>query len=70
MFFLFGYGPRVKDLGRDQFRTCERCGNHTQWRRLEITNWITMFFIPVFPTNRKNLSQCPICAFGWEDEGS
>ncbi len=68
MFFIFGYGPRVKDLGLDQYRTCKRCNNHTQWRRTEVTNWITLFFIPVIPTGRKRLVQCPICSHGWEEE--
>ena len=68
MFFIFGYGPRVKDLGFDQHRTCQHCNNHTQWRRVEVTNWVTLFFIPVIPTGRKRLVQCPICSYGWEEE--
>lgn len=67
MFFIFGYGPRTKDLGLDEFRTCKHCNNHTQWRRTEVTNWVTLFFIPVLPLGRKTLLQCPICSFGWED---
>jgi len=55
MFFIFGYGPRTKDLGFDQHRTCQHCNNHTRWRRIEVTNWITLFFIPVIPTGRKRL---------------
>jgi hypothetical protein len=67
MFFIFGWGPRVKDLGPDDFRTCTHCNNHQQWRRTEATNWITLFFIPVIPTSRKVSVQCPICGFGWEE---
>jgi len=66
MFFLFGWGPRAKDLGADEYRTCTHCNNHQQWRRTEVTNWITLFFIPVIPTGRKVSVQCPICGFGWE----
>lgn len=68
MFFIFGYGPRVKDLGLDRYRTCEHCNNHTQWRRTEVTNWVTLFFVPVIPAGRKRLVQCPICSFGWEEK--
>ena len=67
MFFIFGWGPRMKDLGPDDFRTCTHCNNHQQWRRIEATNWITLFFIPVIPTGRKVSVQCPICGFGWEE---
>ena len=68
MFFIFGYGPRSKDLGFDQHRTCTHCNNHTQWRRSEVTNWVTLFFIPVIPTGRKRWVQCPICSYGWEEQ--
>lgn len=68
MFFIFGYGPRVKDLGLEEHRTCARCGNHQQWRRSEVRNWITLFFIPVIPTGGKVLVQCPICSHGWQEE--
>ncbi len=70
MFFIFGYGPRVKDLGPDQYRTCKHCGNHQQWRRSEVVNWITLFFVPVIPLGRKKSVHCPICSWGWEENGS
>ena len=67
MFFIFGWGPRVKDLGPAGHRTCQNCNNHQEWRRFEETNWVTLFFIPVIPTGRKTTVNCPICGHGWEE---
>ncbi len=66
-FFLFGYGPRTKDLGPDVERDCPNCHNRRQWRRYEETRWITVFLIPVIPTDRKRLTVCPVCSFGYEE---
>jgi hypothetical protein len=70
MFFIFGFGPRVKDLGPDKYRTCENCGNHQQWRHSETSNWLTLFFIPVIPFGRKRSLHCPICSWGWEEKSA
>lgn len=67
MFFIFGWGPRVKDLGPEEYRTCTNCNNHQQWRRSEVSNWVTLFFIPVIPTGSKTSVHCPICGYGWEE---
>ena len=60
-FFIFGYGPRVKDLGAAGYRNCPRCANQAMWRRTESTNWVTLFFIPVLPTGSTTVVSCPIC---------
>ncbi|RKZ12163.1 zinc-ribbon domain-containing protein [bacterium] len=60
-FFIFGYGPRVKDLGSAGARDCPRCGNNTEWRRAETTNWVSLFFVPVLPLGRTTTVNCPIC---------
>ena len=66
-FFLFGYGPRLKDLGPDVERDCPNCHNRCQWHRYEETKWVTVFFVPVIPTSRKRLTVCPICNFAHEE---
>ena len=66
MFFIFGWGPRHKELGYEEYRTCSHCNNHVRFSRFEVTNWITLFFIPVIPTGRKTIVTCPICSQGWE----
>lgn len=60
-FFIFGYGPRAKDLGSAGSRDCPRCHNNTMWRRTETTNWVSLFFIPVLPLGRATTVHCPIC---------
>lgn len=60
-FFIVGWGPRVKDLGSAGYHDCPRCGNHVMRRRLERTNWLTLFFVPVLPFGRKTVLACPIC---------
>ena len=60
-FFIFGYGPRVKDLGAAGHRDCPRCGNHALWRRTETANWVTLFFVPVLSTGRAVAVTCPVC---------
>ncbi len=67
MFFIFGYGPRTKDLGLAQERLCSNCGNRRRWQRIEQTNWVTLFFIPVIPTGRKQLTLCPVCQHADEE---
>lgn len=67
MFFIFGYGPRTKDLGPDRERVCPNCGNRRLWRRYEQTNWVTLFLVPVIPIGRKRLSLCPVCNHGDEE---
>ena len=32
-----------------------------------MTNWVTLFFIPVIPFGRKRSVHCPICSWGWEE---
>ena len=61
MFFLFGIGQHLKDLGPGHFQTCPRCGNHTRWQRVEISQRFTLFFIPVFSWGKKLVEQCTVC---------
>ena len=67
MFYIFGYGPRRRDLGLDVERNCTNCNNRRQWHRFEERNWISLFFIPVIPLGRKFLTVCPVCNFGHEE---
>ncbi|MCB1182580.1 zinc-ribbon domain-containing protein [bacterium] len=67
MFFIFGFGPRTKDLGPDGERDCPHCHNRRTWRRWEQRNWITLFFVPVIPLGAKRMTLCPICGYGHEE---
>jgi len=61
MFFFFGWGERVKDLGEGASRTCPRCGNHSVWRRVRRSKQVTVFFIPVARWGRRDQETCTIC---------
>ncbi|MDX2473539.1 MAG: zinc-ribbon domain-containing protein, partial [Candidatus Krumholzibacteria bacterium] len=68
MFFIFGYGPRTKELGPDVERNCPNCNNRRVWQRFEERNWVSLFFIPVIPTGRKRMTLCPVCNYGYEED--
>lgn len=66
-FFLFGYGPRRRDLGPDVERDCPNCHNRRTWQRYEETKWVTVFFLPVIPTGRRQFTVCPVCNLAYEE---
>jgi len=68
VFFLFGFGQHLKELGRGEYRTCPRCNNHTQWQRMEISQRFTLFFIPIISWGKKRMQQCTICGESLPDE--
>jgi len=71
MFFIFGWGHRkVQDHGRVARRLCPHCRNDEPWQLLTVSEWITLFFIPVIPTSRKHLTMCPICGYAIELDGA
>ncbi|MFI6756595.1 zinc-ribbon domain-containing protein [Rhodococcus coprophilus] len=61
MFFLFGYGTKRQYIGDGHTRTCPRCHNTTQWRRLRESKQVTVFFVPVARWNRRQFEECGIC---------
>ena len=61
LFLLFGGGPRLKDAGTGEQRTCPRCQNAATWQRLRRFNELTFFLIPIARWGRRELEACPIC---------
>ncbi len=62
MFFIFGWGHRkVQDHGATPPRLCPRCHNSQPWRLLTVSEWITIFFLPLIPTGKRHLTVCPVC---------
>ncbi|SFT52922.1 hypothetical protein SAMN05660657_01370 [Geodermatophilus amargosae] len=61
MFFLFGFGTKVQDLGPGEVRTCPRCGNTTRWSRVRQYRQFTVFFVPVARWGRHRLEVCGVC---------
>lgn len=61
MFFLFGFGSKQQHLGPGATRTCQRCGNTTQWERMRQFRQFTVFFVPIARWGRRRLEVCGIC---------
>ncbi|PIV81705.1 zinc-ribbon domain-containing protein [bacterium CG17_big_fil_post_rev_8_21_14_2_50_64_8] len=66
MFFLIGWNKHSRDLGPVGEQTCAHCHNTTRWRRVELSNRLTLFFIPILTTGRSRWDICPICQRGFE----
>ena len=70
MFFLFGWGHRTtNEQGPTLPVKCPNCNNDTWYHLLSYRTWFTLFFIPIFPYESKNLLLCPICSSGIELSG-
>ena len=66
-FFIIGFGKTtVERLGSAGTRVCPNCGNQTEWSRLRIKKWLTLFFIPVIPYKTYDAAVCPVCKYGLE----
>jgi zinc-ribbon family len=61
VFFLFGFGTRQQDLGPGEVRTCPRCGNTSQWRRVREFRQFSVFFVPLARWRRRRAEVCGIC---------
>ena len=62
MIFIFGFGHIKKDaIGPIEERTCTRCNNHKFWILEKVSEWFTLFFIPIFKTHTEYYKYCPIC---------
>ena len=63
MFFIFGWGHQErKDLGPAFKIKCPNCEKEEFWHLLQLKNYFTLFFIPVFPYETNNLVFCPVCS--------
>lgn len=62
---IFGWGhTKSKYHGHLPKYYCDHCKNEEYWELHEISKWFTLFFIPIFPYERKYLFLCPICNYG------
>lgn len=59
---IFGIrGGKRKDHGAALPVVCPNCNNQTFYRYLTVTNWFTLFFVPVVPIWSKHFLMCPVC---------
>lgn len=61
MIILFGTKKKQKKMCTEGALRCSNCGNVTNWEVLKVTDWFTLFFIPVFPMGSHYYEVCPIC---------
>lgn len=65
MFLMFGWQPRIKDLGPVVRCPCRRCNDDdAAWHLYTISMWISLFLIPVLPTGVENWLRCRECGDG------
>ena len=62
MLLIFGFRARAKRLSEGTF-FCPKCGADRSYVLLQLRQWFTLFFIPIFPTGRPvgEQVQCTTC---------
>lgn len=64
MFIIFGTRRKVKKSHGRTIYHCNHCNNNAYWDIVEVVEWFTLFFIPIFPVQRDYYLMCPICSHG------
>ncbi len=62
MFIIWGSRQTRKVFGSYEQARCGRCNNVVSWQLIKVTNWFTIFFIPIIPYSSRYFEQCPICS--------
>ncbi len=59
---IFGYGPKHTLEAKGQF-VCPKCSIKTEYNVKSSRQYFTLFFIPIFPTGKKNepVVECQTC---------
>ena len=61
MIVIFGLGPKHKVEARGQF-VCPKCSIKTEYNVKSSRQYFRLFFIPIFPTGKKNeIVECQTC---------
>lgn len=70
MFFIFGFGRQTfKHYGKTEERICGHCHKKAPRILVRITNWFSIFFIPLIPYGAKYVLLCPLCRDAQEVSG-
>lgn len=65
MFIIFGWNhQKSTNYGAVEKRRCQNCNNEEFWQLDKITNYFTLFFIPIIPLDKNYWFHCPICNYG------
>ena len=64
MFLIFGFGKQIiKQLGIVPETICRSCHKPSRRMLLLITEWFTLFFLPIFPYKSSYVLVCPLCNY-------
>ncbi len=61
MFIIFGWKKTTKPLESLLTTDCHRCHNRSKWNIRQETEWVSLFFIRLFPFKNKYRLACEIC---------
>ena len=58
---IFGWKRKVHDLGGKYALLCAHCDSQVEARLIKVSNWFSLFFIPLFPYRNFYYLRCPNC---------
>ena len=61
MFIIFCWEKTVNPLESILKNNCYHCRNHSSWSIWKESEWLSLFFIKVFPFNSKYHLGCDVC---------
>jgi hypothetical protein len=62
---IFGWGRRTfHHAGPVLYQWCRNCSNSNWFYLVTVRRWLTLFFIPVIPYERRHMLICPVCNRG------
>ncbi len=67
---FFGWGKKSKKITDVGLMRCQNCDNITGFELREMSNRVSLYFIPVAKWNKKCYLVCPVCDAGFEVEDS
>jgi zinc ribbon protein len=69
MIVIAGWGKRGKELAYIGLAKCSNCKNYGHFKVFELSDRVTLFFVPVAKFNAKTYLVCEICDCGFEVDG-
>jgi hypothetical protein len=68
---IFGWGRRTfHHAGPVLYQWCRNCSNSNWFYLVAVRRWLTLFFIPVIPYERRHALICPVCNRGRDLSGA
>lgn len=65
---IFGWGKKSKKIADVGLMRCKNCNNMTVFELRELSNKVSIYFIPVAKWKKQNYLVCPVCDAGFEIE--